>query len=136
MGIGCFLRGIEGKVPPGGFDLSGVFVFVHSPAGNVELMRPLVADVAVSVVPMPVPVVMEAVAVERPLWCWAEPEVIMYIPGLCDDRKAPYIFVPSKRDLGNAAGIERPTAAVAIVVEGKAKDILTDVVEKIGALRK
>ena len=64
------------------------------------------------------------------------PEVIMYIPGLCDDRKAPYIFVPSKRDLGNAAGIERPTAAVAIVVEGKAKDILTDVVEKIGALRK
>lgn len=64
------------------------------------------------------------------------PEVIMYIPGLCDDRKAPYIFVSSKRDLGNAAGIERPTAAVAIIVEGKAKDILTDVVEKIGALRK
>ncbi|MFX0106847.1 MAG: 50S ribosomal protein L7Ae [Candidatus Hodarchaeota archaeon] len=64
------------------------------------------------------------------------PEVIMYIPGLCDDKKTPYIFVPSKRDLGNAAGIERPTAAVAIIVEGKAKDLIGDIVEKINGLRK
>jgi large subunit ribosomal protein L7Ae len=64
------------------------------------------------------------------------PEVIMYLPGLCDDRKAPYIFVPSKKDLGAAAGIERPTAAVAIIVEGKAKDLVGDVVDKVNALRK
>ncbi|MGY5877278.1 MAG: 50S ribosomal protein L7Ae [Candidatus Thorarchaeota archaeon] len=62
-------------------------------------------------------------------------EIIMYLPGLCDDKKAPYIFVPNKKDLGNAVGIERPTAAVAIIVEGKAKDIVADIVEKIGALR-
>lgn len=64
------------------------------------------------------------------------PEVIMYLPGLCDDKKAPYIFVKSKKDLGKAAGIERPTAAIAIVVEGKAKDLVSDIVEKIAALRK
>lgn len=64
------------------------------------------------------------------------PEVIMYLPGLCDDKKAPYIFVKSKKDLGNAAGIERPTAAIAIVVEGKSKDLVTDIVGKIAALRK
>ena len=63
-------------------------------------------------------------------------EIIMYLPGLADDRKAPYIFVSSKNDLGNAAGIERPTAAVAIVVEGKAKDLVDDLVEKIAGLRK
>ncbi len=63
-------------------------------------------------------------------------EVIMYLPGLCDDKKAPYIFVKSKTDLGNAAGIDRPTAAVAIIVEGKAKDIVDDLVEKINGLRK
>lgn len=63
-------------------------------------------------------------------------EIIMYLPGLCDDRKAPYIFVQSKRELGNAAGIERPTAAVAIVVDGKAKDLVDDLVEKISAIRK
>jgi len=63
-------------------------------------------------------------------------EVIMYLPGLCDDKKAPYIFVKSKADLGNAAGIERPTAAVAIIVEGKAKELVDDLVEKINGLRK
>ncbi|MHA1965142.1 MAG: 50S ribosomal protein L7Ae [Candidatus Thorarchaeota archaeon] len=63
-------------------------------------------------------------------------EVIMYLPGLCDDKKAPYIFVTSKADLGNAAGIERPTAAVAIIVEGKAKELVDDLVEKINGLRK
>ena len=60
----------------------------------------------------------------------------MYIPGLCDDKKATYIYVPSKKDLGNAAGIERPTAAVAIVVEGKAKELVADIVSKIAGLRK
>jgi large subunit ribosomal protein L7Ae len=63
-------------------------------------------------------------------------EVIMYLPRLCDDKKAPYIFVKSKTDLGNAAGIDRPTAAVAIIVEGKAKDLVDDLVEKINGLRK
>ena len=63
-------------------------------------------------------------------------EVIMYLPGLCDDKKAPYIFVKSKVDLGNAAGIERPTAAVAIIVDGKAKELVDDLVEKINGLRK
>jgi large subunit ribosomal protein L7Ae len=63
-------------------------------------------------------------------------EVIMYLPGLCDDKKAPYIFVTSKADLGNAAGIERPTAAVAIIVEGKSKELVDDLVEKINGLRK
>jgi large subunit ribosomal protein L7Ae len=64
------------------------------------------------------------------------PEIIMYLPGLCDDKKTPYIFVKSKADLGKAAGIERPTAAIAIVVDGKAKALVDDVVEKINGLRK
>ncbi len=63
-------------------------------------------------------------------------EVIMYLPGLCDDKKVPYIFVKSKKDIGAAVGIERPTAAASILVEGKAKDLVADVVEKITALRK
>ena len=63
-------------------------------------------------------------------------EIIMYLPGLCDDKKAPYIFIPNKADLGKAVGIERPTAAVAIIVDGKAKDLVDDLVEKINGLRK
>ncbi len=64
------------------------------------------------------------------------PEIIMYLPGLCDDKKAPYIFVKTKADLGKAAGIERPTAAIAIIVDGKAKALVDDIIEKISGLRK
>ncbi|MBD3157895.1 MAG: 50S ribosomal protein L7ae [Candidatus Lokiarchaeota archaeon] len=64
------------------------------------------------------------------------PEIIMFLPGLCDDKKVPYIFVNSKSNLGEAAGIERPTSAASILVEGKAKDLVSDVVDKIDALRK
>ncbi|RDE16918.1 MAG: 50S ribosomal protein L7ae [Candidatus Thorarchaeota archaeon] len=64
------------------------------------------------------------------------PEIIMYLPGLCDDKKAPYIFVKTKADLGKAAGIERPTAAIAIIVDGKAKALVDDIIEKINGLRK
>lgn len=63
-------------------------------------------------------------------------EIIMYLPGLCDDKKTPYIFIENKVDLGKAVGIERPTAAVAIIVDGKAKDLVDDLVEKINGLRK
>ena len=63
-------------------------------------------------------------------------EIIMYLPGLCDDKKTPYIFIENKANLGKAVGIERPTAAVAIIVDGKAKDLVDDLVEKINGLRK
>ncbi|TFG27802.1 50S ribosomal protein L7ae [Candidatus Thorarchaeota archaeon] len=63
-------------------------------------------------------------------------EIIMYLPGLCDDKKTPYIFIDNKGDLGKAVGIERPTAAVAIIVDGKAKELVDDLVEKINGLRK
>ncbi len=63
-------------------------------------------------------------------------EITMFLPGLCDDKKVPYIFVKGKNELGIAAGIQRPTAAASIIVEGKAKDLVTEVVQKIAGLRK
>ena len=59
----------------------------------------------------------------------------MFMPALCDDRNVPFIYVQSKADLGKAVGVEVPTAAAAIVTEGKAKDIVADIVEKVKALR-
>src|SRR6185295_223466 len=48
------------------------------PAGDVHLVDTLVADIAVPVVPVPVPLVVEAVLVERPRGRGAEPEVIVH----------------------------------------------------------
>lgn len=54
-----------------------MLVFIHSPAGDVELVWSLVADVAAAVIPVPVPVVVKSVAVEGSFGGTAEPEVVV-----------------------------------------------------------
>jgi len=64
------------------------------------------------------------------------PEILMHMPALCEERNVPYAYVPSKSELGNACGLEKPTAAVAIVDAGKGKPLLDELAEKLKALRK
>ncbi|RLG78843.1 MAG: 50S ribosomal protein L7ae [Thermoprotei archaeon] len=54
------------------------------------------------------------------------PEVVMHLPLLCEEKKVPYLYVPSKKRLGEAAGIEVAAAAVAIVEEGEARELLEE----------
>ncbi|KAF4006930.1 H/ACA ribonucleoprotein complex subunit NHP2 [Saccharomyces cerevisiae] len=42
-------------------------------------------------------------------------DVISHIPVLCEDHSVPYIFIPSKQDLGAAGATKRPTSVVFIV---------------------
>lgn len=49
------------------------------------------------------------------------PDVISHIPVLCEDGKVPYIFIPSKEDLGSAGATKRPTSCVMIVPGGGKK---------------
>ncbi|MEK6812921.1 MAG: 50S ribosomal protein L7Ae [Nanoarchaeota archaeon] len=51
-------------------------------------------------------------------------EVVMHLPVLCKEKEVPYIMVPSKEELGAAAGLTVGTAAVAIVKEGDAKTLI------------
>src|SRR5262249_26236123 len=46
-------------------------------AGDVEAVNAVVAQLARAVVPKPMPVVMEAVRIERPLGCRAKPEIVI-----------------------------------------------------------
>lgn len=41
-------------------------------------------------------------------------DVISHVPIMCEDRNIPYIFVPSKHDLGTAASTKRPTSCVLV----------------------
>lgn len=50
------------------------------------------------------------------------PEIIMHLPLLCDEKKVPLLTVPSKNELGRAAGLDVGTAAVAIVDAGEARE--------------
>lgn len=63
-------------------------------------------------------------------------EVVMHLPPLCNEKKIPYVFVPSKTELGRAAGLDVPTAAIAIADAGNGKDVLKDVVSQIEKLMK
>jgi len=51
-------------------------------------------------------------------------EVIMHLPLLAKEKGVPCVEVPSKEQLGAAAGLTIPTGAIAIVVEGEAKKLL------------
>jgi H/ACA ribonucleoprotein complex subunit 2 len=41
-------------------------------------------------------------------------DVISHLPIMCEDRNIPYLYVPSKLDLGAAANTKRPTSCVLI----------------------
>lgn len=41
-------------------------------------------------------------------------DVITHIPIMCEDRQIPYLYVPSKVDLGAAASTKRPTSCILI----------------------
>ncbi|MBI2076227.1 MAG: 50S ribosomal protein L7ae [Candidatus Aenigmarchaeota archaeon] len=49
------------------------------------------------------------------------PEIVMHLQPLCDEKKILLFRVPSKNELGRAAGINVSTAAVAIMDAGEAK---------------
>ena len=63
-------------------------------------------------------------------------EIVMHLPTLCDEKKVPFISVPSKTELGKSAGIEVPASSVAIIEEGNAKSSIESIIKKIEELKK
>ncbi|MEN2999606.1 MAG: 50S ribosomal protein L7Ae [Acidilobaceae archaeon] len=62
-------------------------------------------------------------------------EIVMHLPFLCDEKKVPYVYVPSKKRLGEAAGIEVQASSVAIVEAGEAEPLVREIVEKAKELK-
>jgi len=62
-------------------------------------------------------------------------EIVMHIPMLCDEKKIPFAWVPTKADLGAAAGLPVGTSAIAVANAGEAGKKLAQVVEQINVLR-
>ncbi len=61
------------------------------------------------------------------------PEITMHMPPLCKEKNVPLIEVPSKEELGAAAGLSVPTGAIAIITEGEAKDLVKELAMKMKA---
>ncbi len=59
-------------------------------------------------------------------------EIIMHLPMLSKEKEIPCIEVPSKDDLGAAAGLPVGTTAVAIVQPGEAKKNIAEIEKSLG----
>src|SRR3972149_11231356 len=62
-------------------------------------------------------------------------EILAPMPLLCEEKGIPYAYVPSKQELGVAAGLGKATASTAILDPGKAKPLLDAQVTKIRPLK-
>jgi H/ACA ribonucleoprotein complex subunit 2 len=53
-------------------------------------------------------------------------DVISHLPVLCEDHNVPYIFVPSRAELGAAARTKRPTSVIMIMEKERSKPAKKD----------
>jgi large subunit ribosomal protein L7Ae len=59
------------------------------------------------------------------------PEITMHIPLLSKEMGITCLTVPSKEELGSAAGLEVGTGSVAIVQEGEAKQLVNELAKSV-----
>ena len=62
------------------------------------------------------------------------PEVVAHLPILCKEKKVPFLYLPNKKALGRAAGIEVPSAAIAVVELGSAEKNIKGLADKLKTL--
>ena len=61
--------------------------------------------------------------------------IVAFLPALCDEKKIPYMFVPSKKELGEVAGISVAASSVSIIDPGDAKGYIDEIAKKIAEIR-
>ena len=60
-------------------------------------------------------------------------EVVMHLPVICDEKKVLCVEVPSKLELGKAAGLDVGTSSIAIEEMGESKKVVDDIKKKLEA---
>lgn len=60
------------------------------------------------------------------------PEIVMHLPLLSEEKNVACVQVPSKEELGAAAGIDKGASSVTIVLEGESKNIIKEIIQKTG----
>jgi large subunit ribosomal protein L7Ae len=64
------------------------------------------------------------------------PEIIAHLPVLAEEKEIPYVYLPTKDELGEAAGLNVGTASACIIDAGEAEELIKDIVEKVEELKK
>ncbi len=61
-------------------------------------------------------------------------EIVAHLPSLCEEKKVPYIYVSSKKGIGEACGLQVGASAAAIMDPGQAKDELDEILKRLGEI--
>ena len=65
------------------------------------------------------------------------PEILYHVPLLCEEKKIPYGYLSSKKNLGKAVNINVGSSAIAIENVGSGNEgILNDIIKQLEALKK
>ncbi|WJI10034.1 50S ribosomal protein L7ae [Methanobacterium sp. CWC-01] len=64
------------------------------------------------------------------------PEIAAHMPVLAEEKEIPYVYIPTKDELGEAAGLNVGTASAGIIDAGEAAELIKDVAEKVEELKK
>ena len=64
------------------------------------------------------------------------PEIAAHLPVLAEEKDTPYVYIPTKDELGEAAGLNVGTASAVILDAGEAEELVNEVVEKVEELKK
>ena len=63
-------------------------------------------------------------------------EVVMHLPVICNEKKVICVEVPSKLELGKAAGLDVATSSIAIEETGDSKKLIEDIKRKLEGPKK
>ncbi|VVB57545.1 50S ribosomal protein L7Ae [uncultured archaeon] len=61
-------------------------------------------------------------------------EVVLHLPALCAEKGVVFAYVPTKKELGAAAGLPVPSAAMAIEKPGNGAEMLKAIADKLRPL--
>ncbi|EHB12418.1 H/ACA ribonucleoprotein complex subunit 2 [Heterocephalus glaber] len=61
-------------------------------------------------------------------------EVYCHLPAMCEDRSLPCVYIPSKTDLGAAAGFKRPTCVIMVKAHEKYQEAYDECLQEVQAL--
>jgi len=54
---------------------------------------------------------------------------------LCEEKKIPYVYVPSKKGLGEACNLQVAAASAAIIDPGEAKELVDEIIKRVEGLK-
>lgn len=61
-------------------------------------------------------------------------DVMCHLPAVCEEKSLPYVYTPSRKDIGAAMGVKRGSLMVLIREHEDFKDVYDEVKKEIEAL--